>query len=725
MHKSIHFSRLLIASLLLICHFTLAAQDSAPVLTANGRQIYCPGSTINIVTDFTITDRDNTGIALLNIQISSSYQQGLDLLELQGNHPTIRTTWNQNEGKLTLFSANNTEILFSDLENAVKNVVFSSLSTTPAQEKTFSITIDDANYLPLTDHFYEFVDSERITWQQAKIEAETRTYYGRQGYLATLISQEEAEFAGKQAQGTGWIGASDEETEGEWKWVTGPEAGTVFWIGQVSGTTPNFAFWNNNEPNDFRGNDPVGEDYAHITNPNLQNAIPGSWNDLPNSGGTGLYIPQGYIVEYGSPGDPPLNISASTSIYIPEITAFTETEVCEGGLATITATPSEGEIYWYEIDNQGNEIEVGRGNSFTTTVTENTLYFATIVVNGCNSLPRTAVNITVNERPTITNTTNDLICDGAAILSAESSAGDVYWYESANSTTPVFVGENFQTPNLSNTTRYYVEANINGCNSVTRTEVIAEVDSSVPNFELIQNTAILCVDIGSVDIETTNAQGNYRYIWKKEGELLSETGGILNANDIGTYTVSAVSEAGCTSEEQTITVITSEKSNLTKDDVIITDDSSNNSIQIANLNIGSGNYEFAIDNKSGPYSTNGFFQNLATGIHTLYIRDIGGCGIQEYQFSILGYPKFFTPNGDGENDFWQISGFDQNFYTTSKIFIYNRFGKLIFTIDQNDNGWDGNFSGRKLPENTYWFRVILIDNNGYSIEKFGNFSLIR
>ena len=90
--------------------------------------------------------------------------------------------------------------------------------------------------------------------------------------MATLTSQEESDFAGKQASGAGWIGGSDEETEGEWKWVTGPEAGTVFWNGEVNGSTSNFAFWNNNEPNNLGV-----EDYAHITDPTI--GMPGAWND--------------------------------------------------------------------------------------------------------------------------------------------------------------------------------------------------------------------------------------------------------------------------------------------------------------------------------------------------------------------------------------------------------------------------------------------------------------
>ena len=102
------------------------AQDSAPSITAEGRQAFCLGSPIPIVTDFTITDSDDTTIASFFIQISSGYQVNFDRLELSGNHPNINTQWSSSAGKLTLVSAiSGSEILLTDLENAVKDVVFS------------------------------------------------------------------------------------------------------------------------------------------------------------------------------------------------------------------------------------------------------------------------------------------------------------------------------------------------------------------------------------------------------------------------------------------------------------------------------------------------------------------------------------------------------------------------------------------------------------------------
>lgn len=699
----------------------LHAQGSPPELSATGDQAYCIGSPIKIVTNFTITDLDDTTIDFFYIQISSGYQVGFDRLELSGTHPTISQSWNMNEGKLTLTSSTTPGMLLTELENAVKDVVFVTTATSVITEKLFSLSADDANYLPETDHFYQFISASNITWKDAKIAAENSTYYDRQGYLATLTSELEASFAGKQASGSGWIGGSDEETEGEWKWVTGPEAGTVFWRGQVNGTTPNFAFWNNNEPNDFRDNNTTGEDYAHITDPSI--GVPGAWNDLPNTGGTDLYIPRGYIVEYGKPGDNSLNIVASTSIYLPQILSTTSATLCESGSANISAAPSEGDILWYDAQTGGSLLAAG--NTYTTPfITENTTYFAAITVNGCNSYSRTPVTVLVNPRPQITSTTNDLLCSGSALLSAEANQGDVYWYETATSTTPIFIGDTYQTPSLDATTSYFVEANNLGCISANRTKVTAEIDSLLPDFSLLQPEFILCEDIGTVDLVTVNPQGNYTYVWKREGSLLAENTASINVNISGIYTVSAISEAGCISDELTILVSDSEKATITTTDVIITDDSNNNSIQVANTNLGNGVYEFALDDEFGTYKDEGIFQNLSTGVHVLYVRDKGGCGTASLVFSILAYPKFFSPNGDNQNDVWQISGFDETFYTLSTVFIYDRFGVLLYKMDNNE-GWNGIVNGKPAPSNNYWFKVTLTDINDLSIEKTGNFSLIR
>ncbi len=279
--------------------------NDPPVLTATGNQTYCIGTSQPIVETISITDTDDTTTSSVFIQISNGYVNGEDLLTLTGTHPNITSSWDPVQGELSLTGP----ALYTEFETAVAAVEFSSSSLLPSGIRQFSITVGEANYLPPTGHYYEYVPSLGITWTAARDAAALSTYYGLQGYLATLTSQVEADFSGSQATGVGWIGGSDAATEGVWLWVTGPEAGTNFWNGTGGGSTPNFAFWNTNEPNQSGD-----EDYAHITHPNVNPN--GSWNDLTNTGAaSGNYQPQGYVVEYGGmPGDPVLNITATTTL---------------------------------------------------------------------------------------------------------------------------------------------------------------------------------------------------------------------------------------------------------------------------------------------------------------------------------------------------------------------------------------------------------------------------
>lgn len=137
------------------------------------------------------------------------------------------------------------------------------------------------------DHWYEFI-SVNETWQDAKVAAEGRIFQTLRGYLATVMSLEELEFIRANVTRTlAWAGGSDESGEDVWRWVTGPEAGQIFYDGNDASATT-FAPWAPGEPNDCCG----GEDHLHL-NWNGD----GEWNDHGGPGNSGQM--NGYVVEYG------------------------------------------------------------------------------------------------------------------------------------------------------------------------------------------------------------------------------------------------------------------------------------------------------------------------------------------------------------------------------------------------------------------------------------------
>jgi gliding motility-associated-like protein len=192
---------------------------------------------------------------------------------------------------------------------------------------------------------------------------------------------------------------------------------------------------------------------------------------------------------------------------------------------------------------------------------------------------------------------------------------------------------------------------------------------------------------------------NYTYLWSTD-----ETTQEIEVNQIGTYSVTVTYQNGCSSVRE----ITVSPSNIaTFENIEVVDVSTNNTITI--IISGEGDYEYALNNINGPYQDSNFFENVSAGLHTLFVRDKNNCGIVNKIVSVIGFPKFFTPNGDGYNDTWQVYGVNVASQFESVIYIFDRYGKLLKQLSPQSLGWDGAFNGEDLPSNDYWFYVKLQD----------------
>jgi gliding motility-associated-like protein len=246
--------------------------------------------------------------------------------------------------------------------------------------------------------------------------------------------------------------------------------------------------------------------------------------------------------------------------------------------------------------------------------------------------------------------------------------------------------------------------NDNACYGINQVDLTVY---ALPNIE-IEDETIYCLNTYPETI-TLNAglnSGNpndFAYSWSN-GENTYE----IEINGAGTYSVTVTNVNGC-SKERTITVLPSNIATINNIDVV--DATSNNIITI--LVSGEGDYEFAIDNISGPYQDGNVFENVSPGLHTVYIRDKNNCGIVENIVSVIGFPKFFTPNGDGYHDTWQVYGLNHSSQLESIVYIFDRFGKLVKQLSPTGIGWDGTSGGQPLPTSDYWFHVKLQDGRTF------------
>ena len=252
------------------------------------------------------------------------------------------------------------------------------------------------------------------------------------------------------------------------------------------------------------------------------------------------------------------------------------------------------------------------------------------------------------------------------------------------------------------------------------------VVNPLPRIDLNANgeeNVIICSD--SPQFTTTiNAgitggvpQNAYTYQWfLNQIAIPGETGYFLTTNTAGSYSVLVTSNAGCTATRN-IEIIPSNAATISTVD--ITDLVENNTVTI-NVT-GTGNYVYSIQEAYGPYQTSNVFTNVPIGFHIVYVKDLNGCGVTQQIISVLGIPKYFTPNGDGYNDTWNVAGANAQFYPNSVIYIYDRFGKLLQQISPLSSGWDGTINGNLAPSDDYWYDINFDDGRNAK----GHFSLKR
>lgn len=261
--------------------------------------------------------------------------------------------------------------------------------------------------------------------------------------------------------------------------------------------------------------------------------------------------------------------------------------------------------------------------------------------------------------------------------------------------------------------------------------ITGEVRSLAPELEF-PTLFIKCKGSGPIPVAVEGKADAFRWYSIVNGEetLLSENRNFQIAQT-GNYVLEAlnrVNRSGITIECYTtknFNVIPSEMATI-------------ESINIRKLAVGkqvtinvlgSGVYEYALDNENGPYQDDPIFVNIPDGSHIVYVRDKNGCGLVsqliERDLRLDDFPNFFTPNGDGINDFWQFvrppEVPDILEVVNGSISIFDRYGSLVLELDPDSRGWDGSFNGNPMPSSDYWFRAVSTDQK----EVKGHFSLKR
>ena len=240
-------------------------------------------------------------------------------------------------------------------------------------------------------------------------------------------------------------------------------------------------------------------------------------------------------------------------------------------------------------------------------------------------------------------------------------------------------------------------------------EVTLEVNP-LPVVE-IEDDYLLCVDLNGTEvlsplvIDTGLSNTEHTFIWRDASGMLVATNSNYAPVQGGTYTLEVFDDTlstQCAAPIETFTVIESTPPIVTAQ---VTTAAFANTHVIEAVATGQGQYEYSLD--QGPWGDSGTFIDVTPGEHLVTVRDINGCGESEAFVYVIDYPKYFTPNGDGYHDSWNINAVSNQ--VNAKIYIFDRLGKLIKEIRPSGTGWDGTYNGTLLPSSDYWFTLNYID----------------
>ncbi|MEP3836339.1 MAG: T9SS type B sorting domain-containing protein [Algibacter sp.] len=419
----------------------------------------------------------------------------------------------------------------------------------------------------------------------------------------------------------------------------------------------------------------------------------------------------------------------------------------------ILGTQNPADFTFSYFDETGTALASPLPNPFL--ITSQTI--SVKVTNKSTSAPNgpcyeeTTLTFKVDTQPIANSITDQIACDGSSgdndedgyypfdtstfnstILGSQTGMEIFYTYTNENGT---LLSNQSSLPNPFNSQSQTVKVEVVNPenNTCTANTTINFIVNPLPEFT-VDTPRIVCSSdpTFSIDLQPFEAQitESFNYEWffsSLDGSITNQfvsNDRIISVSTAGTYsiTLTKTDGTGC-SKTQSIFVDASEQATITQEDVTIVDLSDNNSVIINTTNLGSGNYQYALQEANSPfinYQTEATFNNVNPGFYTIHIKD-DICGVSTLNISVIGYPKYFTPNGDGINDYWRIKGVDNRVQPNTTVFIYDRYGKLIKQLLVSNQGWDGTYKGSLQPNNDYWFQVKLDDGRTFS----GHFALKR
>ncbi len=379
----------------------------------------------------------------------------------------------------------------------------------------------------------------------------------------------------------------------------------------------------------------------------------------------------------------------------PVVEAGSDVVLCNGQTTSLTATGAANYHWDYGVIN---------GNIFTPPL-GSTVYVVTGTdANGC--IASDSLTVLVNPLPIINAGPNQTICSESSVILEASGAVTYFWDNGITDGVP------FQPATTGTYTVMGTDAN--GCQALDAVTISIEPPVDV-NFTV--NTAEGCAPL---QVTFTNlSSGGSNCFWEfSDGTSDVGCGSVSHLfEDAGCYdvTLTTTTALGCVSDTQLMSVVCVFPNPLAQfysSPAVMSE--LDPTTTMVNTSVGAVTYEWefgdggtsTLEEPTHDYSDAiANYTIVLTAISEHGCIDVAEATVTVEEELIYYVPNTFTPDGDGFNEEFKpqfTSGFDRDTY---HLYIFNRWGQLVFESKDVDYGWNGSFAGEIAQDGTYTWKI--------------------
>ncbi len=412
------------------------------------------------------------------------------------------------------------------------------------------------------------------------------------------------------------------------------------------------------------------------------------------------------------------------------ITSSNSNSLCENETLSLKAVPEIFESYSFYINNE--LVQSGASPILSTNVLVAGMHSIQVVASGVSGTYTSElieVEVFPLPEPVITVLGSTTFFVGDSVILFSSDAVDYFWSN----------GEFTQTITVFEPGTYSVDViDDNGC-AGTSEGVVIEVQnfSAPPEIFFIQGDEQLCYNETAI-LGSSYNENNQWFVdgWPISGEVEA----FIEINVGGNYQVQITDSLGFNLLSNTIEIQVAPPllESFTADKLLLNE--TENEVQFSAMVNGNVSFEWDFgdpssgsENFSSISNPNHFFSSPGMYSIQLIVNNFDGCSDTlfkenyiefraDFEEEIVYIPNAFTPNKDDVNDLFYVRGEE---IIGVEMFIYDQWGKLVFSSTSKDEAWDGTYRGKRVQNGTFTYQVNITLASGISKFYNGNITVIR